>query len=46
MSSDVLSLALGCSSLGLLSAWLVAQFSVPEAPSLLTPYIDPLRTLH
>jgi len=46
MITDVLSLALGCASLGVLSAWLVGQLAPARAPSLLSDVIDPLRTLH
>ncbi len=46
MITDLLSLALGCVSLGLVSAWLVAQARPVKAPSVLSSTIDPLRTLH
>lgn len=46
MITDLISLALGCVSLGLVTAWLVAQVRPAHAPAVLSEIIDPLRTLH
>jgi hypothetical protein len=46
MSTDLISLALGCVALGLVTAWLVAQVRPAHRPPVLSEVIDPLRTLH